>query len=100
MPAGGGCLTRPAWGCLGYQIFILVVVFYGLAAPSANRRANLALGVRQGLPCTPFSCSVLCWSLGDTPLRPLALAQIASRNTFHVSRILIIYEEAEKFICS
>jgi hypothetical protein len=26
MPAGVGCLTRPAWGCLGYQIFILDVV--------------------------------------------------------------------------
>jgi hypothetical protein len=26
MPAGGGCLTRPAWGCLGYQIFSLGVV--------------------------------------------------------------------------
>jgi hypothetical protein len=29
MPAGGGCLTRPAWGCLGYPIFILGVVSLG-----------------------------------------------------------------------
>jgi hypothetical protein len=26
MPAGVGCLTRPAWGCLGYPIFILDAV--------------------------------------------------------------------------
>jgi hypothetical protein len=26
MPAGVGCLTRPAWGCLGYPIFILEAV--------------------------------------------------------------------------
>jgi hypothetical protein len=26
MPAGVGCLTRPAWGCLGYRIFILGAV--------------------------------------------------------------------------
>ncbi len=37
MPAGVGCLTRPAWGCLGYQIFILVVVHYGLSRCSENQ---------------------------------------------------------------
>jgi hypothetical protein len=26
MPAGGGCLISPAWGCLGYQIFSLGAV--------------------------------------------------------------------------
>jgi hypothetical protein len=31
MPAGVGFLTRPAWGCLGYHIFILGVVPYGLS---------------------------------------------------------------------
>jgi hypothetical protein len=36
---------------------------------SANRRANLALGVWQGKPCTPISFSALCWRLGHTPLR-------------------------------
>ena len=30
MPAGVALPTRPAWGCLGYQIFILGVVPEGL----------------------------------------------------------------------
>jgi hypothetical protein len=38
MPAGGGGLIRPAWGCLGYPIFMLGIVPGGtVALPRKNR---------------------------------------------------------------
>jgi hypothetical protein len=37
MPAGVGYLTRPAWGCLGYQIFILGAVPQELSHSFENK---------------------------------------------------------------
>jgi hypothetical protein len=41
MPAGGGCLISPAWGCLGYQIFIL-----GAVPEARSHSLGFALGWR------------------------------------------------------
>jgi hypothetical protein len=37
MPAGGGCPTRPAWGCLGYPIFMLGAVPEELSHSPENK---------------------------------------------------------------
>ncbi len=51
MPAGVGCLTRPAWGCLGYPIFILGAVLEA-RSPSFENNSH-AWMVGGASPCPP-----------------------------------------------